>query len=259
MKRSTLNRRQVSTRGSPHLAAETGSAHSKIISERQNFRLKDDRSVTQTDRIEIIDRGIETYGQTFSDMKQFTQTRLDQHTKKDAIWFVTHPPVYTQGLSGKAHHLCQNPLNIPVIQSDRGGQMTYHGPGQIVCYLLLDLKHYGIGIRTFVRKIENSIIELLKKYSIISMARIEAPGVYVGDKKIASIGLRLRKNFSYHGLALNVAMDLSPFDFIHPCGYSGLKMTQMKAHTRQTISMNLIKIQLLSTLKEELNHPEIPL
>jgi len=158
-------------------------------------------------------------------MREFTDAR-DANTP-DELWIVEHTPVYTLGQAGKKEHIL-NPKNIPVIQTDRGGQVTYHGPGQLVIYLLFDIKRRKIGVRGLVTAIESSIIDLLKKYNITAQAKCDAPGVYVGDDKICSIGLRIRRGCSYHGLAFNINMDISPFLGINPCGYAGLKMIQLK-------------------------------
>ncbi len=165
------------------------------------------------------------YQKTWQKMQDFTNTR--QQDTVDELWFLQHPPVYTLGKNGKAEHVL-NPVDIPVINSDRGGQVTYHGPGQIVVYTLLDLNRLKIGVRQLVTVIEQSIIELLASYSVNSIARRDAPGVYVNDAKIAALGLRVRKGCSFHGLALNVDMDLEPFSRINPCGYEGLEVTQLK-------------------------------
>jgi lipoyl(octanoyl) transferase len=168
--------------------------------------------------------GIQDYVTCWNEMKHFTNTR-DENTL-DEIWVLQHPAVYTQGLNGKAEHIL-NPGNIPIIQTDRGGQITYHGPGQLVVYPLLDLRRFHLGIRDLVCKIEKTVVRLLARYHISAIGKDEARGVYVNGQKICSIGLRIRKHCSYHGLALNVAMDLSPFTRINPCGYQGLKMTQV--------------------------------
>jgi lipoyl(octanoyl) transferase len=158
-------------------------------------------------------------------MREFTDAR-DENTP-DELWIVEHTPVYTLGQAGKPEHIL-NPKNIPVIQTDRGGQVTYHGPGQLVIYLLIDIRRKKMGVRSLVTAIENSIIDLLTKYNITARSRRDAPGVYVKDDKICSIGLRIRKGCSYHGLAFNINMDISPFLGINPCGYAGLKMIQLK-------------------------------
>jgi len=157
-------------------------------------------------------------------MQDFTNQR-DEHTA-DELWIVEHPPVFTQGLNGKAEHLLQLAPQIPLVQTDRGGQVTYHGPGQLVIYILVDLKRNQIGVRKLVTLIEESIIALLHEFKIEAIARADAPGVYVNGDKIASLGLKIRKQKSYHGLALNLDMDLAPFQMINPCGLQGMKMTQ---------------------------------
>ncbi len=156
---------------------------------------------------------------------------LDFTTQRSAgsaseIWIVEHPPVFTQGQAGKAEHLL-DAGEIPVVHSDRGGQVTYHGPGQLVCYLLLDLKQIGMGIRSLVNNIEEAIIQLLNEQGIAATRKPGAPGVYVDGAKIAAIGLRVKKQCTYHGLSLNVNMDLQPFSRINPCGYPGLAVTDM--------------------------------
>ena len=165
------------------------------------------------------------YDETWQKMRDFTDNR--QKDTPDELWFLQHPAVYTLGKNGKPEHVL-NSAEIPVINSDRGGQVTYHGPGQIVVYTLLDLGRLNIGVRALVTGLEQVIIELLNDYGITANARREAPGVYVNDAKIAALGLRVRKGCSFHGLALNVAMDLEPFSRINPCGYKGLEVTQIK-------------------------------
>ena len=165
------------------------------------------------------------YQHSWQKMQDFTNQR--QSDTADELWFLQHPPVYTLGKNGKAEHVL-NPGNIPVINSDRGGQVTYHGPGQIVVYTLLDLNRLKIGVRQLVTALEQSIIDLLADYGVESCARRDAPGVYVNDAKIAALGLRVRKGCSFHGLALNVDMALEPFGRINPCGYEGLEVTQLK-------------------------------
>lgn len=155
-------------------------------------------------------------------MREFTDRR-DAQTPSE-LWIVEHPPVFTQGQAGRAEHLL-SPGDIPVIQSDRGGQITYHGPGQLVIYLLIALREAGVGIRRLVTIMETSLIELLAAHGIEAEARSDAPGVYVAGRKIASLGLRVRRGCTYHGLALNVANDLAPFQRINPCGHAGLEVT----------------------------------
>ena len=175
-------------------------------------------------RVLVRRLGLQAYETVFEQMRAFTAER-DAATA-DEIWLLQHPPVFTQGQAGKAEHIL-TPGNIPVVQADRGGQVTYHGPGQLVGYVMVDLHRAGYGIRSLVTRIENAVIETLAGYGIEARAKLEAPGVYVGGRKIASLGLRVRKGCSYHGLALNVKMDLEPFTRINPCGYQGLRMTQV--------------------------------
>jgi len=165
------------------------------------------------------------YQKTWQAMQDFTDVRGKDTA--DELWFLQHPPVYTLGKNGKAEHVL-NAQDIPVVNSDRGGQVTYHGPGQIVVYTMLDLSRLKIGVRELVTRIEQSVIDLLVDYGIESNARRVAPGVYVNNAKIAALGLRVRKGCSFHGLALNVDMDLEPFSRINPCGYEGLEVTQLK-------------------------------
>jgi lipoyl(octanoyl) transferase len=172
----------------------------------------------------IRNLGLQNYESIWRDMQQFTQNRSPE--TMDEIWVVEHFPVYTLGLNGKREHLL-NIGNIPVINSDRGGQVTYHGPGQLVIYTLLDIKRLKINSRELVTLLEQAMIRTLAQQGIIAFSRADAPGVYVNDKKIGSIGLRIKKNCSYHGLSLNNDMDLRPFNHINPCGYSDLKVTQL--------------------------------
>lgn len=172
----------------------------------------------------IRNLGLQDYDITWQAMQRFTHERTTD--TNDELWIVEHPSIYTLGLSGKREHLLTIG-NIPVINSDRGGQVTYHGPGQIIIYVLLDIKRLNLGIRQLVNILEQSMISVLAQYDISGLSRIDAPGVYVNDQKIGSIGLRIKKNCSYHGLSLNNNMDLRPFDHINTCGYSGLKVTQL--------------------------------
>lgn len=176
-------------------------------------------------------------------MQRFTDSR-DANTR-DELWLVEHPPVFTVGLNGKPEHLL-SPGSIPVVKVDRGGQVTYHGPGQIVLYFLLDLRRRGLGVRALVSLMEQAVIELLAGYHITAASRREAPGVYVNGAKIAALGLRVRKGCSYHGLALNVEIDLEPFARINPCGYPGLVVTQLRAlgvtDSIAAIESNLLRI-----------------
>jgi lipoyl(octanoyl) transferase len=176
-------------------------------------------------RLGFRDLGMIAYEPAWQAMQRFTDGR-DRETP-DEVWLVQHPPVFTQGQSGKPEHLLL-PGDIPVVQVDRGGQVTYHGPGQLVAYLMLDVRRLGYGVRELVTRIEHSLIDLLASYGVTAAAKPEAPGVYVDGAKIASLGLRIRNGCSFHGLALNVDMDLDPFKRINPCGYAGLAMTQLR-------------------------------
>lgn len=164
------------------------------------------------------------YEDTWHAMKAFTESR--EVDTPDEIWLLEHHPVYTQGQAGKAEHLLSSG-DIPVIKSDRGGQITYHGPGQLIAYLLIDLRRRNLGVKKLVYLIEQALIDLLASYSIGAERKEKAPGVYVSGQKIASLGLRVRKNCTYHGLSLNVDMDLAPFQRINVCGYRGLQVTQL--------------------------------
>lgn len=168
--------------------------------------------------------GRQDYEPIWQAMHDFTDNRTEE--TRDEVWLVEHNPVFTQGQAGKEEHLL-NTGDIPVVQSDRGGQVTYHGPGQLVAYFLINLRRKKLGVRDLVTHIENLVIKTLKNYNIESAARPDAPGVYVDGKKICSLGLRIRKGCSFHGLALNVNMDLTPFLRINPCGYAGMEMVQV--------------------------------
>ena len=176
-----------------------------------------------SDALIIRDLGVVDYTETWQRMQQFTDNR-DESTV-DEIWLLEHPPVFTQGQAGKEEHLLF-PGDIPVVKVDRGGQVTYHGPGQLVAYVLLDIKRRKIGVRELVTMIEQVIVGALAAHAVNAYARPDAPGVYVNEAKVASLGLRVRKGCTFHGLALNVAMDLSPFSRINPCGYAGMRMVQ---------------------------------
>jgi lipoyl(octanoyl) transferase len=170
--------------------------------------------------------GLMDYERVWHAMQAFTNHRDPQ--TPDELWLVQHPPVFTQGQAGKAEHILA-PGDIPVIQVDRGGQVTYHGPGQIVAYPLIDIKRLGMGVRELVRGIEQAIIQVLNSYDIQAGLIAGAPGVYIDGVKIASLGLRIRKGKSFHGLAFNIDMDLEPFQRINPCGFQGLQVTQLSA------------------------------
>ena len=168
--------------------------------------------------------GLVEYAPTWQDMQSFTDRRDEQTA--DEIWFLQHPPVYTLGLNGSPEHLLA-PADIPVINIDRGGQVTFHGPGQLVVYPLINLRKQQLGVRELVSALEQSVIDLVADYGIEAKPRADAPGVYVDGRKLASLGLRIRRGCSYHGLAFNIDMDLEPFSRINPCGFEDLEVTQL--------------------------------
>ena len=178
-----------------------------------------------TEQLIIRELGLQHYTDVWQAMQQFTDQRDSSTT--DELWLLEHHSVFTQGQAGKEEHLLF-PGDIPVVKVDRGGQVTYHGPGQLVVYVLLDLKRRNLGVRALVTLIEQVLVELLAGYGVNAYAKADAPGVYVDGAKIASLGLRVRKGCTFHGLALNVNMDLSPFSRINPCGYAGMQMIQCK-------------------------------
>lgn len=194
--------------------------------------------------------GRQSYVPVWQAMQNFTDSRNEE--TKDEVWLVEHDPVFTQGLAGKAEHILMAG-DIPVVQVDRGGQVTYHGPGQQVVYFLIDLKRKKLGVRQLVSAIENTVIALLQKYQIKSAARPDAPGVYVEDKKICSLGLKIRRGASFHGLALNVAMDKEPFQRINPCGYAGMQITQV-SELGGPKELNQIGEDILLAIKDNLNY-----
>lgn len=197
--------------------------------------------------------GHRDYTPTWEAMQRFTDQRSPETS--DELWLLEHPPIFTQGQAGKPEHLL-NPGKIPVVQSDRGGQITYHGPGQLIGYLMLDLHRAGLGIRRLVTLLEQSVIDLLQDYGIPSEARRDAPGVYVQGRKIAALGLRVRRGCSFHGLALNVDMDLEPFSRINPCGHTGLEVTQIRDLGGPT-DLETIGIQLAEHLCRHLSYTAI--
>lgn len=183
------------------------------------------------------------YTETWQAMRAFTQQRTP--ATADELWLLQHFPVFTQGQAGKAEHILKDLKDIPLIQSDRGGQITYHGPGQLVGYVLIDIRRRHLNIRQLVEATEQSLINLLQSYTIAAYRRPQAPGLYVNNHKIAFIGLRIRNGCSYHGFSLNVAMDLTPFSAINPCGYSGLKITQIK-DLKATIAIDQVAKDLVN-------------
>ena len=207
----------------------------------------------QTNTLHIRHLGRQDYETVWHAMQKYTDDRTSD--SPDELWLVEHNPVFTQGQAGKAEHIL-NTGDIPVIQVDRGGQVTYHGPGQLVAYPLIDIKRRKIGVRQLVTAIEQSLISLLKPYNIEAYAKSDAPGVYVDERKIASLGLRIRKGCSFHGLALNVDMNLSPFLRINPCGYAGLEMVQCKQlNGPQNVSEAGDK--LINTFSQQLGYSEL--
>ena len=203
------------------------------------------------DNILVRHLGLQPYEPVSQAMHDFTDSR--DETTPDEIWLVEHLPVFTQGQAGKAEHLLMTG-DIPVIQSDRGGQVTYHGPGQQVMYVLLNLKRRKLGVRELVTLLEQTVVNTLADYGIDAHPRADAPGVYVGEMKICSLGLRIRKGCSFHGLALNINMDLAPFLRINPCGYAGMEMTQM-CQWVATATPDIIRPVLLKNFLALLNNP----
>jgi lipoyl(octanoyl) transferase len=199
----------------------------------------------------VRDRGLVEYAQVFEEMRRFTDRRTA--LTPDELWLVEHPPVYTLGTNDRNEPF-ENPDHIPVVQSDRGGQITYHGPGQLVAYVLLDLRRRALGVKALVNLLEQSVIDLLTARGLTGERRTGAPGVYVAGRKLAQLGLRVRRTGSYHGLSLNVAMDHTPFRRIHPCGYAGLETTDLAdlcgaAHA----SMPAVKQELTACLRKQLD------
>lgn len=206
-------------------------------------------------KIIVRQLGVQPYEPVSLAMHEFTDLRDDKTL--DEIWLVQHLPVFTQGQAGKAEHVLM-PGDIPVIQSDRGGQVTYHGPGQQVMYVLVDLKRRKLGVRLLVSAIENTVINTLAHFHIEAHARADAPGVYVGERKICSLGLRIRNGCSFHGLALNIMMDLSPFQRINPCGYAGMQMTQISDYVSD-ITLEDIAPVLIQSFQQLLGYPRYEL
>ncbi len=197
--------------------------------------------------------GLQDYIETWQAMKQFVDNRSG--AALDEIWLLEHPPVYTQGLNGRAEHII-DPDGIPVVDSDRGGQATYHGPGQLIVYTMIDLQRKRLGIRRLVSTLEETAAGVLKQYGLAPRTRCDAPGVYIDDAKIASVGLRIRRGCSYHGLSINVCMDLSPFSGINPCGFSGLRMTQL-SDLVGPIAVHEVSIPVIGQLMEVLDYTEL--
>lgn len=216
-----------------------------------NVIMSEQTSTQQT--LFVRQLGAQAYEDTWQKMKQFCAECTTE--TPDEVWFVEHPPVFTQGVSGKPEHVL-DAGGIPIVQSDRGGQVTYHGPGQLVMYVLFNLPRLGIGVRQLVDVLENTTVNVLKQYGIKSASKKDAPGVYVNEAKIASLGLRVKKGRSYHGLSLNINMDLTPFSKINPCGYKGLKVTQLHEHGVNCHTIDLAA-PLLDELKGQLSYTTI--
>lgn len=193
--------------------------------------------------LQIKNLGPSDYVATWQAMQAYTDAR-DEHSA-DQLWLTSHAPVFTQGLNGKAEHLL-NPGDIPVVQVDRGGQVTYHGPGQLVMYVLLDLRRRNLGVRSLVTLLEQSVIQVLADLGVAAKARSDAPGVYVSEAKIAALGLKIRKARSYHGLSLNHTLDLEPFSRINPCGYQHLPVTSL-----QQLQIEISEVDLQQRLVEQ--------
>jgi len=204
------------------------------------------------DRLSVRRLGLAGYEPVWRDMQSFTDSR--DASSGDELWLVQHPPVFTQGQAGKAEHVLA-PGDIPVIQVDRGGQVTYHGPGQIVAYPLVDIKRKGIAVREFVNRIETAIIDVLAHYGVKG-ERIEgAPGIYVSGDKIASLGLRVRRGCTFHGMAFNIDMDLEPFQRINPCGFAELQVTQLSALA--PVDFQEVEDRLIDSLAQHLGYSEV--
>lgn len=192
------------------------------------------------------------YLPTLEAMRTLTAER--DATSADEIWLLEHPAVFTQGQAGKAEHVLAAG-DIPVVQVERGGQVTYHGPGQLVAYLMLDIRRLEMGVRDLVSAMEQALVNVLASYGVEAAPRPDAPGVYVGAAKIASLGLRIRRGCSFHGLALNVDMDMQPFQRINPCGYAGLAMTQLRDQVADGVSMDEVAGRLEQALRQALGYP----
>lgn len=195
--------------------------------------------------------GVVEYLPTLEAMRTLTAERDD--ATPDEIWLLQHPQVFTQGQAGKPEHLLA-PGDIPVIQVERGGQVTYHGPGQLVAYLMLDLRRLGLGVRELVTAMEQTLVDVLASYGVEAAPKADAPGVYVKGDKIASLGLRVRRGCSFHGLALNIDMDMRPFQRINPCGYAGLKMTQLRDQLDAPLRFDEVAERLEQALRQRLGY-----
>ena len=226
-----------------------------ILSSYKHFNAEPKKDGSQVLPLLVVRRlGLQEYEPIWKSMRYLVEQA--KATRNDEIWLLSHKPVFTQGQAGKAEHIL-NPVQIPVVQIDRGGQVTYHGPGQLVVYLLLNVNRRKMGIRDLVNVIERAIIQTLGKFGIAASSKAKAPGVYVNDAKIAALGLRIRKGWSYHGLSLNVQMDLEPFSRINPCGYENLAVTQIadQVPATETLMQNVSRV-LSNKLLSELGYIE---
>ncbi|MCE8014695.1 lipoyl(octanoyl) transferase LipB [Halomonas sp. MCCC 1A17488] len=205
--------------------------------------------------ITLLRLGRRPYQPVWQAMRELTDGRCE--ATPDQFWLVEHDPVFTQGQAGKPEHLLM-PGDIPVVQTDRGGQVTYHGPGQVVLYPLLDVRRARLGVRDLVSAIENAVIAVLAERGVEAHARPDAPGVYVGEAKIASLGLRIRRGASYHGVALNVDADLAPFQRINPCGYAGMAMTRLADLVAEPLSLDQVGTRLAECLALQLGRELVP-
>lgn len=226
-----------------------------ILSSYKHFNAEPKKDGSQVLPLLVVRRlGLQEYEPIWKSMRYLVEQA--NATRNDEIWLLSHKPVFTQGQAGKAEHIL-NPVQIPVVQIDRGGQVTYHGPGQLVVYLLLNVNRRKMGIRDLVNVIERAIIQTLGEFGITASSKAKAPGVYVNDAKIAALGLRIRKGWSYHGLSLNVQMDLEPFSRINPCGYENLAVTQIadQVPATETLMQNVSRV-LSNKLLSELGYIE---
>ena len=226
-----------------------------ILSSYKHFKAEPKKDGNQLLPPLVIRRlGLQEYEPIWKSMRYLVEQA--SAARHDEIWLLSHKPVFTQGLAGKAKHIL-NPAEIPVVQIDRGGQVTYHGPGQLVVYLLLNVSRRSLGVRDLVDLIEKAIIQTLEEFDIAASNKAKAPGVYVNDAKIAALGLRIRKGWSYHGMSLNVQMDLEPFSRINPCGFENLAVTQIADHVpaSDTLMQEVSKV-LSNKLLSELGYSE---
>ena len=226
-----------------------------ILSSYKHFNAEPKKDGSQVLPLLVVRRlGLQEYEPIWKSMRYLVEQA--NATRNDEIWLLSHKPVFTQGQAGKAEHIL-NPVQIPIVQIDRGGQVTYHGPGQLVVYLLLNVNRRKMGIRDLVNVIERAIIQTLGEFGIAASSKAKAPGVYVNDAKIAALGLRIRKGWSYHGLSLNVQMDLEPFSRINPCGYENLAVTQIadQVPATETLMQNVSRV-LSNKLLSELGYIE---